>query len=99
MGQSERGYVRDLLERARSDGGRACREGASSAINPYLQRDFMPSQSGVSEQAWFSACEAWWRGWDDEDERRRGLRERQFEATRPLRGSGFERALPEGDAN
>ena len=76
MGQSESGYMKEkagqaTLESCRLEGSIARCHGVSSASNPYLAPEHQPSAGGGSEQSWYLRCDAWWRGWDAEDERRR----------------------------
>jgi len=48
---------------------RSC--GETSARNPYLDPLWLPAITGQSFDRWFNNCDAWWRGWDREDARRR----------------------------
>jgi hypothetical protein len=50
--------------------GTACRAwGKTSVLNPYLRREALPANTGQDQATWFRNCDAWWRGWDAEDER------------------------------
>lgn len=75
MGQSEQRYLAEKrlreVERCRQQGALDRESGVSSVANPFLERSALPSQSGDTEQNWFDRCDAWWRGWDMEDARRR----------------------------
>jgi hypothetical protein len=46
---------------------RAC--GETSVRNPYLQPGEMPASTGQDQSTWFRNCDAWWRGWDEQDAR------------------------------
>lgn len=60
--------------------------GATSDDNPYLVRLALPAATIKDRVTWFIHVAAWWRGWDDEDVRRRaeGRASPPFEAARPL---------------
>ena len=78
MGQSELLYLRDAreatdaptLKTCLAEGATARSGGVSSACNPYLGPEYQPTGSGCSAGHWFNRCDAWWRGWDAENERR-----------------------------
>jgi hypothetical protein len=48
---------------------RAC--GITGAENPYLLRLDVSLLVEAGGPTWLGECNAWWRGWDEEDERRR----------------------------
>lgn len=50
---------------------RSC--GETSARNPYLDPLWLPASTGQAFAIWFNNCDAWWRGWDQEDTRCRQL--------------------------
>ena len=59
---------------ASSKGALARSCGMSSNENPYVRSDALPPMTGQTREVWFLQCDAWWRGWDGEDERRRAER-------------------------
>jgi|NGEPerStandDraft_6_1074524.scaffolds.fasta_scaffold138963_2 hypothetical protein len=56
---------------ASSKGALARSCGISSNENPYVRPEALPPTTGETREVWFRQCDAWWRGWDGEDERRR----------------------------
>lgn len=51
---------------------RAC--GVTGAENPYLLHLDVSLFVEADGSTWLGKCNAWWQGWDEEDERRRSAR-------------------------
>jgi hypothetical protein len=72
---------------------RSC--GTFSGCNPYLHRGRFAASSVGVETDWFRNCDAWWRGWDVEDARRRSADD---SAWPPFAASDFQSSCPEKSA-
>jgi hypothetical protein len=60
-----------VIASSRGACSRSC--GETSSKNPYLDPLWLPAITGQAFSIWFSNCDAWWRGWDQEDVRCREL--------------------------
>lgn len=61
-----------VIEPEEREGQEARTRGVVSGMNPHLAVGRSDGADPAAQQARFRKCNAWWRGWDREDARRRG---------------------------
>ncbi len=69
---SDTGSADDPVSLAAREGTLARATGRSACMNPYVGIEtHREDLSGAQHAEWVSCCRAWWKGWDDEETRRR----------------------------